>query len=450
MYPFLPSGLQLASDITEGLFVIQPTIVRAAYYEGLVRDASDLSPLNDVLIEIANNPQTDRTETDGAFAVGTVTPGVQYVTFSKMAYYPQTIPVNFANGILLLDTIDLVPIPPFPLTVIVEDASGNPVINATVRISTPEMTQEGPTNGFGEHQFQLYYPGNSYITAGKWGYITHCEETNLDASTGTITLTLQDGYYDDFSFDFGWTATTDSATTGLWERGIPYTAEDTVSPPADAWYDCGEYVYVTGNANTINSDFDDVDNGRVTLYSPLFDLSGETNPYIYFQTWFFCGYGPGSIDDTLEVFLSNGITQKRVVSSGPAGYHINWQEHGFFVSDFLQPTANMQLIVTVSDLVPNRNVTEAAIDAFRVTDSPILQTTDQIATDWTIYPNPATNELQISGIKSTAYEIYSPDGTMTGKGMLDENNSIISLEGLVDGIYFIRLDNAVSRFVKQN
>lgn len=448
VYPYLPSGLQLASDISEGLFVIQPTIVRAGYYEGLVRDASNLSPLNDVLVTIADNPQVDHTEVDGKYAVGTVTQGVQSVTFSKTAYYPQTILVNFTSGNLLLDTIDLVPIPPFPLTVIVEDPLGNPVINAQVRISTPEMTQEGPTNGFGERQFQLYYPGLSYITAGKWEYVTHCEQTNLDASTGTLTITLEEGYYDDFSFDFGWTATTDSAVSGLWERGIPITAADTVSPPDDAFYDCGEYVYITGNANTINSDFDDVDDGTVILQSPIFDLTGYTNPRMYLQAWFFCGYGPAQIDDTLHIYLSNGLDEVRLWYYPPDGFDPQWEEREYWLNTFIAPTANMQLKLVVSDVGANINVTEAAIDAFVIRDAPILETTDPTTMNWTVFPNPATNELNISGINSGVYSILSPDGSCVRSGLFTESVETISLAGLNEGVYFIRIGDKVKRFVK--
>lgn len=450
VYPYLPSGLQIASDITEGMFILQMNVPRAAYYEGLVRDASNLSPLNDVLVTITDNPQTDRTGIDGNYAVGTVTPGVQYVTFSKIAYYPQTIPVNFTNGTLLLDTIDLVPIPPFPLTVIVEDPLGNPVINAQVRITTPEMTQEGPTNGFGERQFQLYYPGLSYITAGKWGYVTHCEQTNLDAATGTLTITLDEGYYDDFSFDFGWTATTDSAVSGLWERGIPYTASDTVSPPTDAFYDCGEYVYVTGNANTINSDFDDVDDGTVFLRSPVFDLTGFTNPRMYLQTWFFCGYGPGAVDDTLKMYLSNGLQEVSLGYFPPNGFDPQWEEREYFLNTFISPTANMQLKLVVSDVGPNINVTEAAIDAFKISDGPILGTADFNTINWSIYPNPATEQLSVDGAVNETYYIFAPDGTIIQSGILRENAETVPLTGLTEGVYFMRIGNQVKRFVKQN
>ena len=41
VYPWLPSGLIIASDIEEGLYVLQPNYVRGAYLEGSIRDASN-------------------------------------------------------------------------------------------------------------------------------------------------------------------------------------------------------------------------------------------------------------------------------------------------------------------------------------------------------------------------------------------------------------------------
>ncbi len=447
-YPFLPSGLQLASDISEGLFILQPTIIKPGYYEGLVRDASNLDPLTDVSVTIENNPQTDLSNADGEFAVGTMTNGTQNVTFYKVAYYPQTKVVNFNTGVLLMDTIDLVPIPPFPLMVVVQDENGDPIIDANVRIEVPQMEQEELTNGFGEADFQLYYPGNSTVTAGRWGYKTSCGDYQLDASVGTLTITLEAGYYDDFSFDFGWTSAANGATTGLWERGIPNTAADTAAPPFDSYYDCGKYAYVTGNKPSLSSDFDDVDGGRVTLYSPVFDLSAHPDPYLYYEAWFFCQYGPNQIDDTLEIFLSNGITQVKLDEYPPTGFEITWLPASFHIADFIQPTANMQLIVTVADDAPDINVTEGGIDVFTITNHPILATTSIEKQPLNLYPNPASDKISVSGPLNGAYKIVTPAGTIVGRGKCDGTSSDISVAGLDAGIYFLQLSGQTIRFVK--
>ena len=45
VYPFLPSGTIVASDIDNGLFVLQPTYVRGCYLEGTITDLNSGIPI---------------------------------------------------------------------------------------------------------------------------------------------------------------------------------------------------------------------------------------------------------------------------------------------------------------------------------------------------------------------------------------------------------------------
>lgn len=450
-YPFLPSGLMLASDISEGLFVLQPELVRAAYFEGLVRDASNLNPLPDVKVTIAADPQTDLTNAQGEFAVGTVQTGTFDVTFYKVAYYPQTISIDFASGLVALDTIDLVPIPPFPLTVIVEDQSGNPVIGADVRIEVTEMTQENTSNGFGESDFNLYYPGNSHVTVGKWGYKTHCADYVLDETTGTLIVQLTTGYYDDFSFDFGWTTADNGVTSGLWERGIPNTDPDHAAPAEDALFDCGKYAYVTGNDLVTTSDQDDLDGGRVWLYSPVFDLTTQPDAYLYYECWFFCFHGPAGVEDTLEVWLSNGLTQVKLQEFAPPGVPAaSWIPGSFQIAAYITPTANMQLMLTVSDDNPDINITEAGLDFFAITDQDILgMDTKPSKEKITLYPNPIEDVLHLSGTTTGTFRIMNPSGKTVMQGVLENIETVLNTSHLQPGMYIVQVGEQTLRFVKR-
>lgn len=452
-YAFLPSGLILASDRGEGLFVLEAELVAPCYYEGLVRDAVTLDELAGVTITMTGDPQGDLSDASGNYAVGTVVPGTRNVTFSKTAYYPQTVAVNFATNELLTDTIDLVPIPPFNLTVIVEDAgAGNdPIIDANIRITVPEMIVEGQTNGFGEDEIQLYYPGNATITVGKWGYKTACAQYEIDETTGTVTIQLEKGIYDDFSFDFGWTTTVDGAITGLWERGIPIGSNDVATTADDAGYDCEGYAFVTGNGEGPNTDFDDLDGGRVTLYSPQFDLTAETDPYIHYHRWFHCLDGPQWPDDTLEIFLSNGIQTVLVDKALPNGQlYDQWVSRSVHVSDFLTPTADMQLIVTISDEDPRINITEAGIDFFFVANQDFVGTDAAEQTNLELFPNPVEDQLHIDGVLSEQpYRILDITGALVAEGQLKPGENQLSCEFFRPGMYLLETGETVMRFIKE-
>ena len=91
VYPWLPSGLIIASDIEEGLYVLQPNYMRGAYLEGSVRDASNNQTISGVDVTILGPNQTQQTETFGNFAMGLPTSGTYDVMFSHPLYQSDTV-----------------------------------------------------------------------------------------------------------------------------------------------------------------------------------------------------------------------------------------------------------------------------------------------------------------------------------------------------------------------
>jgi choice-of-anchor B domain-containing protein len=101
VYPFLPSGTIVVSNINEGLFVLSPTYVRAAYLEGLVQDSSTNANLNGVLVEILGSAQSDITDAVGKYAAGVATAGNYNIQFSKPGYQTRIINnISLQNGVV--------------------------------------------------------------------------------------------------------------------------------------------------------------------------------------------------------------------------------------------------------------------------------------------------------------------------------------------------------------
>jgi hypothetical protein len=67
-----------------------------------------------------------------------------------------------------------------------------------------------------------------------------------------------------------------------------------------------------------------------------------------------------------------------------------------------------------------------------------------------VYPNPANNEIKLSGIyTSTEYSVFNILGSEVLKGHAVSNQGI-SIENLIPGVYFIKLEDGPSlRFVKK-
>lgn len=448
VYPYFESGIYLASDMTQGLFIIQSNLVGASWFEGHVRDASNSLPLLNVTISIQGNPHTDLTDINGDFGVGTVVTGSQQVTISKPAYYPQTVTVNFQNNVLTIDTFDLVPIIPQPITVTVQDQNGNPIIGANVQLKHPELTVEDQTDGFGESVIQAYYQGANQLVIGKWGYVSYCEELTITPSTTAITIQLQSGYYDDFTFDFGWTSSSVNATAGYWQRGVPFYNLTPATPQNDAVYDCGDQCFITGNAASYDANLDDVDEGMVRLLSPTFDLTSHTDPYINYERFFFNYHGPNAFDDSMNVYLTNGTTTALIDFIGPSIYNSQWEAVSKRVTDFMPVSANMQLIITIGDQPANGNITDGAFDRFSVTNTPLASLSEELKPLGQLFPNPTTDIIVVRGHEQAAYTITNAQGKVCLEGRLEQDGSQISLNNMPEGIYFLQVDGATYRILK--
>jgi hypothetical protein len=103
----------------------------------------------------------------------------------------------------------------------------------------------------------------------------------------------------------------------------------------------------------------------------------------------------------------------------------------------------------LSDLGFTINVTSPqAITGFDVTG---IEATEF---EFSVYPNPASDVLMITGLEEGRFEVYSIDGKMVDSGIITGQNQLIETANWHAGIYFINVWNAegarsVQRIVKQ-
>jgi choice-of-anchor B domain-containing protein len=100
VYPYLPSGNILASDITNGLFVLGVNYTRASYLEGVVSDSVSGNPLNGVTVTIASAPgaQIATSALNGTYGTGAAGSGSYTVTYSKAGYVSKSLIVSLSAG----------------------------------------------------------------------------------------------------------------------------------------------------------------------------------------------------------------------------------------------------------------------------------------------------------------------------------------------------------------
>ncbi len=167
--------------------------------------------------------------------------------------------------------------------------------------------------------------------------------------------------------DLGWTVSGD-ATDGHWERGIPNNG-DRGDPDEDSEVYSGlGYCYVTDNGNTDSNDNTDVDNGTTILTSPvLSNVAGSPSDIIQFDVdiWFndvFINF-TGEEEMTIEA-TNDGGANWVVVETIENGAYV-WRSQSIILSDFLAPSANMQVRFVVAD-TQEPTIVEAGVDAVSI------------------------------------------------------------------------------------
>lgn len=454
VYPYLPSGTIVVSNIGEGLFVFTPTYLRACYLEGAVTDSICGVQLNNVHITVTAANINDSTDIAGQYKTGTALPGTYNVTFSKSGYISKTITsVVLSRGNVINLNIQLKPNSTVAVNGLTTDASTtNPLAGVDVHITDATNTYDFTSNGSGAFLSCTVVSATDYnVYAGKWGYLTSCASNQtINSGNSNLAYPLTKGYYDDFTFDFGWTVSS-SASTGMWERGVPLGTVNTstpANPGVDDNTDCSNMAYITGNMGVTASD-DDVDNGATTLTSPVFDLSAYTDPYVDYSRWFYNGGGTGSPNDSLIIMLNNGTTTQTietVLVNTPN--NSTWVHKSFKISTFITPTATMKLLVRTADANPG-HVLEAGFDKFLINEGPtgIAEHTQNNST-LTVYPNPFTEQTSIeyalkSKLTSNASIVVTDvTGRVVDKVVLTQVKGTVMLKPSVDaGAYFVKIIN---------
>jgi len=384
-YPFLPSGIIISSEINSStnqsakLMIYERGFTQACYLEGNITDASNGNNLSGASVTILNTTLANSSSSNllGEYISGTANAATYDVVFSKPGYLSDTLSASLTNGVITILDAALQPLVAFNVGGMVVDIAGNGIENAQVVVYNSDFTFNATTDASGNFSINNVYEGNYEVIAGQWGYITYCGNEYI--STSIInTITLEQGYYDDFTFDFGWTVSggITSASDGIWERGLSDGTSDNgtnYNPDGDVSGDCTDFAYVTGLVAGGQVGTNDVDDFNTILTSPIFDLSANQVYFINYYSWFQNNFPwGGQPNDSLKVSLSNGsntvVLQTVTGNSADLG---QWNYNSFEIAQYITPTATMQLIIETADWdALGGHWVEGGFDKFEITNAP--------------------------------------------------------------------------------
>lgn len=448
VYPWLPSGNIIASDIENGLHVLGVTYTRGCYLEGVVTNSITNNPINDVAIEIIGNNIVNATDVIGEYATGLATAGTYDIVYSNPSYYPDTVfGVVMSNGVLTVQDMQLVPIIPIDVTVsISESILTVQVPDVSVSLVNSDFTFNGVTDNAGTTTFTGVIPGDYLLTVGKWGFITQCTTVTVDNTTTTLNVNLVSGYYDDFTFDFNWVVS-GSAPDGIWERAEPfgtYSGPNVINPDEDFNGDCGNQAYVTGNSNTPGVGDDDVDIADAILTSPSMDLANYNSPIINAKIWWQNVGGASTPNDTLKIYIiSNGtrVLAKTYVANQSDD---TWQDLELRISDYVAPSADVSISLHTADWQAyGGHLVEAGLDVFEITDGmdASISTSFEHGELIKVFPNPNNGQFTLLLAPEQAVQQLSIID-MSGRTVtsLNSNQTTYQIEGLSQGMYFVQMN----------
>jgi choice-of-anchor B domain-containing protein len=447
--PYLPSGNIIATDTYSGFFVFSTNYQRACFLEGNVTDSVSGFSLNNVDVKILSTTKQTTSNFTGDFKTGIVTPGTYDIEFSKAGYITKVYTgISLTSGNVVNLAVQLKQLN-FSGTVTNQNG-GQPIQGAAVYAFDGTFSATVVTDNNGDYTFSTLPSGIYTITISKWGYVSTCATLNVDGTT-SLDFQMSSGYYDDFASDLGWTITS-TAAAGNWVRVVP---EGTVyagansNPNVDASDDCGDQAFVTGNGNGPSANSDDLDNGRTTIISPIFDLTTYNNPYLNYERWLFI---PSSVPlantDTLDISITNGFNTVLLERYAASSTTNQWLSQSFNLNGLIAITNNMQLIVSIEDKATSGNIVEAGFDKFQITEGP--QSLDEVSKNNTInvYPNPFNQNFTLTFPSDTKFENARVDLLdVSGRIILSENvnsNNVLinNVDKIANGIYLVQFTNA--------
>ncbi|MCF8304490.1 MAG: choice-of-anchor B family protein [Bacteroidales bacterium] len=167
VYPYLPSGNILASDIEEGLYVLGTDYTGVAYVEGTVTDLKTGDPLPNVEVDVLDTNVSTQTGFDGTYEIGALLSGTYDVEFSHDEHGTKVVSVEFQSGQVVEKDVELTPYA-YLNGIVTDSISGDTLTDVSVSIQNTDYSTQ--TNAVGYYNFSVPISGTYDVEFNTEGY----------------------------------------------------------------------------------------------------------------------------------------------------------------------------------------------------------------------------------------------------------------------------------------
>jgi hypothetical protein len=243
----------------------------------------------------------------------------------------------------------------------------------------------------------------------------------------------------------------DNATQGKWVQGVPIATmyNSLIAQPGNDHTTGSGQCLVTGNGPT-NYNSADVDNGKTTAISPIYDISTYVFPVIEYYRWYSNDRGSNARSDFWQVQMRDPSSPfwQTIEQTYQSDY--NWRRRVFNVREYLSTATQVQLRFIANDALigslqnDGQSCIEAAVDDVALYDIADVSVEKMASSSMVnVYPNPANDKLHIAIPASAAGTISLVD--ITGRKLSVEavkagtQQYSINTMGITTGQYLLSI-----------
>lgn len=460
VYPNLPSGNIIASDMKYGLFVLRHNREAAAYLRGVIRDGRDNSPIPDAEVKVLDQPiyggtSIKTSDLEGRYVIGNKA-GVYRVRYYKYGFEPLVVDdVEFKSEAEQVLDVSLAKIPTGPVNIQVRDRYGDPVRGVKVHVESNvfDFSFDAESDQRGDIMRTMLFD-NYTISVNQWGFLPRQMrfDINKEDDVNTIEFIVERGYYEPFWPAEGWQTYDEADSADTWTLVLAEKQElDRVLPKVD-FQDRGNGIYIFARALR----------GSAPLTSPTFNASNINNPVLSFRRWYNAPEYENNeaADDSLIVWISNDDGESwKIVTPFTDVQDDEWRLVKLRLNDAIQPTETMKLrFELVEGDRENRNSIRVRRPVYAGLDELIIVSQEVISDVghdelkvgvpalFSMFPNPAGERMfiEISPAVTSEGNILTISD-VAGRAVLRESLSAagplreVDLGQFSPGLYFVEV-----------